>query len=341
MKNIYGILLFVSILGAFFYAPPLGAEPVFALPWTDPYAFSAGSIAGVLYGQGREIVYKYPDESDYLSQLLWDLKPLIYMGTVLSYSPAKALEKPGLFAELSFKAGIPQQTGIMEDRDWLNDYNELLTNYSRHDNFTRGAILVDGFLGASFPVEKKALIKWYGAVSVMFFNWESRDGYLQYAETDPSADPPSTYPWSESIPKTYVYGRGITYSQQWLILSPGMSFHVFFSDRLNLGFYVQLSPYIWCSAQDDHLSQQFIDITSGGFQFEPKAELIFSPAANLELVLHASCRQIAGSRGDTYSRASLGYQAAASGEIFSKERFPSAGVGYAALDAGFSVKIRF
>jgi outer membrane protease len=344
MKNIPGIFSFVCILALVFLAPPLPAKPLEPPEGTEfPYVFAAGLSGGILYGQAREMLYKYADTDDYLSQLLWDMKPLAYAGMGLSFSPREPWKKAGFFTELSFRAGIPGATGSMEDRDWLNTENEMLTHYSRHDNYTRGAFLLDYILGFSFPLGDRVRTRWYGAFSMMVFNWEARDGYLQYTENDPLADPPSRYPWTDSIPKTYIYGRGITYYQQWFTGSPGMSLHLSLSDRLSLGFYIQMGPLIFCGAQDDHLSEQFIDIVSGGLLTEPRAELVFSPSPGWDLVFYVSCRQITRTRGDSYSRKSLFYNEAtqqilpATDERFLQSTY-SSGAGFMVLDAGFSAK---
>jgi outer membrane protease len=349
MKTILRNCSFVCILGIVLSLPPAAAETPGEAgePAPNPYAFSATLGGGLLYGQGIEIVYKYADTDEYLSELLWDLKPLLYAGAGLSFAPVNPGVRPGFFTELFFKTGIPGKTGIMEDRDWLNDGNEMLTNYSRHDNFTRGAFLLDYTLGLSLPAAEKLVFRFYGAFSLMILNWESRDGYLQYAEDNPLAYPPSTYPWTEDIPKTPIYGRVITYSQVWMSGGLGASMAAALSDRFRLGFSVRADPLIRCSAQDDHLAKQFVDALSGGLLVEPKAELAFSLRPGTELALQLAYRQIIRTRGDSYLRTSLVYDEnsqtiiPATQETFLQETYPAGGAAYRTFDGGLFLKIRF
>jgi outer membrane protease len=322
----------------FLSLPPAAAEtsgePGASAP--KPYAFSATLGGGFFYGQGMEIVYKYAGRNDYLSELLWDIRPLFYAGAGLSFAPVNPWARSGFFTELSFKTGIPGQTGFMEDRDWLNPGNEMLTNYSRHDNFTRGAFLLDYTLGITLPAAEKLVFRIYGALSLMLLNWESRDGYLQYAKDEP---------WTADLPKTYIYGRAITYTQKWLSAGGGASMTIALSDRFHLGYYVQVNPFIACFAQDDHMGKQFIDYPAGGWLLEPKTELAFSLRPGTELVLQLAYRKISRSRGNSYVRPSLIYYTDTQVIFAAEENFSDAtstgGAGYAAFDGGLALKIRF
>jgi outer membrane protease len=301
----------------------------------NPYAFSVTLGGGILYGQGIEIVYNDADADDYLSELLWNLKPLFYAGAGFSFAPVNPWARPGFFTELVFKTGIPGKTGVMEDRDWLNPGNGMLTNYSRHDNFTRGAFLLDYTLGLSLPAAEKLVFRFYGAFSLMILNWESRDGYLQYAQDSP---------WTADIPKTYIYGRAITYTQQWLSAGGGVSMSIALSERFRLDYYMRVDPLIRCVAQDDHLSKQFIDDLSGGLLIEPKTELAFSLRPGTDLVLQLAYRQISRTRGDSYFRPSLVYDTKsktiipATQDTFSTAATPG-GAAYRTFNGGLFLKI--
>jgi outer membrane protease len=93
-----------------------------------PYQFTLSSGAAFLCGQGEEIVYKYEDRDDYLSRLLWDLKPLFCLETGLEFSRARPQEAPGFLAKTAFRFGVPGLSGVMEDRDWASGSGEFLTN---------------------------------------------------------------------------------------------------------------------------------------------------------------------------------------------------------------------
>ena len=110
-----GIPIMVVCLALVFGTAGLWAEE------KEPdYVFTYSASLGVLYGQGEEIVYKTSGEDRYLSELLWDLKPLFYHQSALDFGKTRPLRGPGFWGSLSLRLGIPAGSGNMEDRDWLN-----------------------------------------------------------------------------------------------------------------------------------------------------------------------------------------------------------------------------
>jgi outer membrane protease len=329
-------VFFVSILYVFLAAAPLVAETEAPVPRQFPYTFSVGASTGFLYGQGEEIVYKYENSDVYLSQLLWDLKPLFYVGSALSFSRRDPGEKLGFFGELLVKFGIPRQTGSMEDRDWMSIVNNNdLTHFSSHDNYTKGVLLIDFSTGISLPLPFKTgpFLKSFIGLSYMRFKWTAQDGYYQYAERTGTG---IYEPWDESIEKTMVYGPAIAYSQEWLIFTLlGYSLDIPLFDFFTLSFSFQMGPVIFCKARDDHLIKgvQYNDYVSGGIMLEPRGEVVFSPHQRVLLSLYCGYRRIRGSRGESLEIWQSGAEA--------RSEFDSAGAGYAALDTGLSLKVQF
>jgi outer membrane protease len=298
-----------------------------------PYAFSVAALTGFFYGQGEEIVYKTPDNDTYLSELLWDMKPLFYAGLGLACAQTNPLEKWGGFVSLSLKFGIPGKTGVMEDRDWISPSHSRVTHFSSHDNYTQGALLLDISGGLSFPVVSKVLIKAYLTFSYMRFVWDSQNGYVQYGTPQEGTD---YDPWNPSLPKTPLYGPAISYIQEWFIAAPGIGADVPFLKIFSAGVTFHITPLLWCFARDEHFSRnlEFSDQTAFGLLLEPKVGFTFSPLPKLDIALAAGYRRILGSRGATYSR-TTGLNGS---ENFIKNG--SAGAGYWALDLGLSVKVR-
>lgn len=322
MKTIYGFTFLVILFYIFLCPPTLQAES----PDSDktfPYTFSVAASGGFLYGQSEEIVYKAPNSDAYLSQLLWDMKPLWYAGASLNFSQINPMEKLGFFMDLSLKFGIPSKTGTMEDRDWTAD-DEHLTNFSSHDNYTRGAFILDFSAGLSVPIVSKLLINLYLGFSYMNFSWDSHDGYIEY----------ETGNW-EKIP---FYGPAISYSQQWRIFLLGIQLNIPFKPfAIALSFQGSAGPFIYCADQDEHFSRnlQFRDYSSGGVLLEPKGAFTFSLHPKADLSLHIGGRYISGVRGITKERKT----GLSSDGTFVKSG--EAGAGYAMLDTGLSVKVRF
>ncbi|GHV52627.1 hypothetical protein AGMMS49579_10210 [Spirochaetia bacterium] len=292
-----------------------------------PYTFSVTPIAGFLYGQGEEIVYLNETNETYLSQLLWDMKPLVYFGTALDFSRKKPLEKWGVFATLSMKFGLPMKTGIMEDRDWDPglDPSGGLTNYSVSDASIDGAFLLDFLSGASLPIRSVVLGKAYLGLSYMRLKWSGNDGYYQY-------------PYSGRSEGSFT-GPIITYSQDWLLLFGGLSASVYVIPKLALSLSFQGGPMLKYTGEDNHpvKNMQYIDRIIGGFYLEPGACIVFSPTERLSLGLNVSWRYIKGKpHGADYGR-QTGRDKNGKYALIGN----NAGAGYQALDSSLSATIRF
>jgi outer membrane protease len=335
MKNIAVFTVFVIILTGLVFCPPLWSQGHVlsnATPGENgapfPYALSLSSSTGFLYGYGEELVYKYPEGETYLSQLLWNMKPLFYMGTALDFSRIKPLEKPGFFTGLSLKFGFPGKTGTVEDRDWQAQSDEL-TNYSRSDNYTNGAFLLDALLGLSLPVKKIGILKFYWTFSWMSFQWTGRDGYVQYS-------PDKDIPLDDSMKKVPIYGASVVYLQNWLLTGPALAVNIplFRHFRVDLKF--QISPFVFCGARDDHVLRdlEFVDNIPWGLYMEPGGDFVFSFLDRFELSLSVSFRYIKGRRGDSYNR-----NTGQSGGMYLKHD-QTAGAAWYALDSGLIFKVR-
>ena len=321
MRSILVPLLLVSISGLGAQTQQDPSQP--ALKVFDSYALSSSASFGFLYGQSEEQVYIYKEDVETLySQLLWDMKPLFYYGSALEFSPLKPIQRWGPFAALSFRFGFPNKTGVMEDRDWQGT-DDTLTDFSSHDNYTRGAALVDAFIGLSIPIASLLVIKAYLAYSYMFFAWCGQNGYGDYGTRG-----------------HYVFsGTVINYTQMWNMVLSGIAVSYPFLDVFSVSAALQLGTVVSYSAQDDHLTTktQFTDTASGGLLLEPRFEFTWSPLNKLSLTLSAGWRRISALKGTSVSiwqgSSSAGYSTPQSAGII--------GAAYSVLDAGLSIKVRF
>ena len=281
----------------------------------NEHNFSLGTSIGILYGQSEEIVYRdrYTDEKE--SELLWDLKPLVYAGVNLHYSWQNLAYKWGIFSDALFKFGFPGNTGYMEDRDWKDVQNaDLLTHYSISDNKTESAVLIDFNAGVTFNIYQDWLLKLFVSYSYMNFSWTASGGHFIYPENegghfyiDPSIDV-------------------ITYNQIWNIVSFGTSFYVAFNPYFNIDVSIKLSPLIFCIAQDNHILRNLF-ITEhlyGGFFIEPSILFSFTSNDFFALSFSAKYRSINNTRGDSLYNRSL-YR-------------NIGGAGFSAFDAGIVAK---
>ncbi|MDR0557134.1 MAG: omptin family outer membrane protease [Treponema sp.] len=319
------IILFFSLFAnAFFPRHALYAEP-------GAYTFSASASAGFLYGQSEEIVYKN-SAGDYLSQLLWDMKPLFYYGYALHFERSNLLQRVGFFTNLSVKYGAPSNTGVMEDRDWLDKRDHRLTHLSRHDNFTEHMLLFDFKAGASFPLFQTVAVKVYGTLSFMDFSWNSFNGYTQYATKHSEGQYDE---WNDSIPKKYYEGQIIGYDQTWAVFGAGFSLTLPVS-FLNIGLAFDISSFIWGASVDNHWLRnlQFNDYLSGGVFLESGLFAGISFGRRIAFTLSVSWRLLINAIGDTYI-----YSAFQDALYLDSISSNSGGAGLSFLDTGLSISI--
>jgi outer membrane protease len=328
MRNIAVLLVLVSIVPAFgLYAQAPG------YPETPrEFSFAIAPQTGLLYGQAEEIVYPSTTKAPYLSQLLWDLKPLFYYGALFNFSYQKTMSPWGFFSDLSFKAGIPGMTGTMEDRDWQSVENDELTNFSSHDNQTAEFLWFDASAGIFVPLRHQSQLRLSIAVSYMHFAFSGFDGYATYAR---GKNDSGEYYSIDDSPYEYTFsGSVIHYSQDWLIIAPAISLNARFLNYFSGGLSFQISPLIICADEDEHVltDTTFRDYTRWGLFLEPRGRLTFSPVPRFELSLDMAYRFITGSRGESYQAPTGTGEFLPSGE---------AGTGLSFMDSALALKVRF
>jgi len=312
------------------------AQPVFTQEeQAASYAFSTWTKFGMLYGQAEELVYpSSPYKAEWLSQLLWDIKPVFYYGLTLDFSRAQPMDQWGFFANLSLKNGIPGNSGKMEDRDWMSTQNTALTHYSTHDNVTNELFLGDFSTGVSFPIKRILLMKTYLTVSYMRFNFSGQYGHGTYARETGGYNS-GIYASIDDNP-THVsfanWEKIINYTQGWFIAAPGISLGYYFNNRFFAELVFQISPLIFCNDLDEHLttSFQYRDNMRGGLFLEPGFHFSWFAGKRLELSLEFSWRYIEGTNGETYIS-----------KVFTNNytELGVAGAGLSMLDTGLCLKI--
>jgi len=263
------------------------------------YGVTLGPQFGFLNGKAIELVYPIITKYKYLSELLWDIK-FLYLGLNIDVGLNDIMSGKGFFSSLSFKAGFPGDSGIIEDRDWMSVKNSGLTHYSRHTNKMHRFLQADLLLGASIPVSTFSL-KPFVNLSWMNFSFSARDGYGTYAR---KLDEGVYLPITENPDKRDYTGRTvITYEQNWLLLAPGFSFGIITNSPFSIDLSFQISPFTLCIAEDQHLGSPlriFNDYTGLGLFFEGGGKVSFIWKF-LELSLEFSYRYIGNTKkGVTY-----------------------------------------
>jgi outer membrane protease len=332
-------------------APELPTEPPTESPMTNasaegaaatvkkfPYTFSVTPLAGFLWGQGEEMVYLNADSDTLLSELLWDVKPLWYLGTSLEFKQQNPLQAFGAFARFSAKFGIPAETGIMEDRDWQAPGGEL-SNYSQHDNTTNGAMILDLAGGINIPLRPYVATRLSVGLSYLHFSWTAKDGYLQYG-----GGSGAWHPITDADPKRPLSGAIVSFTQDWLLLPFGLSVEFFPASRFSGKIWFNAGVMLAYAGQDTHhllyntrYWSEFRDHINGGYTLEPGVEFRFTPHERVSLRAYFSWHRItANSHGASYS-------SLAGNGIEQDFRFTGdfAGGGFQAFDSGIGCEIRF
>jgi outer membrane protease len=335
LKGVFVISLYLLCA---FPLPLKAEEPVkklfsFSLEPTLSFFYSLEPTLGFFYGQSEEIVYKN-NTGDYLSELLWDMKPLLYCGIDLSLGLQIPSWRPvSVYTVLSAKIGKDGFSGIMEDRDWQQPDADFLTNYSRHNAFISDAWFFDADIGLSRPLRPgmafNPALSVFVRLSYMEMTWIARDGYTQYGENN---DNSPYVPWDDSFDKIPMEGDGIQYSQKWLLVSPGLAAGLPLSDFFTLDFSFTITPFVIAAAEDLHLitKMEYQDRPRCGIALEPECRITFFPNRLCSLSFRASWRYISGSAGQAWKRP-------ISGGIYTDSG--TGGGGLNVLNAGISLKI--
>jgi outer membrane protease len=299
------------------------------------YSFSAELLLGRINGMGLELVYGSYGGSEYLSRLDWETTELYYYGTTLSFTLNTPLAFLSPFVRATAKTGVYGSTGYMEDRDWLDDDEPFLTSFSQHDNSTASAFFVDGDIGLLFrPWKSPAAPEFnlFFRAAWIKITWKSHGGYTQYVIAGNPVGFPYPQPWAPTLPKTDWTGPAINYSQDWLILAPGIGVEFPFFKFFSLNAAVTISPFILAANVDEHLGTGvvFNDYPRGGFYIKPELHFAFSPAEWVSFMLHGSWTLITGSTGESYS-STAGAPVVPAGII---------GAGWDAWDIGIGIRIK-
>ena len=301
------------------------------------YGFSLSPQAGFIYGQVFEYVYPTDTKGEFLSELTWDMKPVFYLGLKLDFAKKDEINEAGFFSSLSFKAGIPGDSGYLEDRDWQSIENSALTNFSSHTNKTRSFFSLDAALGFSVPIKSIAIIKTFISGSWMHFAFTGRDGYIKYARDkngNHQTSGSTTFLHIDNNPRIEsLYGDVISYKQNWLLLSPGITIGTRMFHPFSFDLSLKISLITYCYSVDDHLlhpPRTYLDFTRIGLYYEPSVCIMYS-FKRIDHLLEFSWKNVGRTTGESYQKIYYGY-----GLIPNK-----AGAALSLMDLRYMLRIRF
>lgn len=190
MKKIYLTVKASILMLTLISILPLRSEPMFPT-W---FQVSINVNSGIIYGNIYEYVFNpnvfTTDGTLYqLSDLDWEIKPIVYDGFTLQFDFADLL-----YLKHVQSFGLNKNLGTMEDSDYTN--NDGIKNYfSKHDNLLYKYYSYEFEFGLSKEISNvflSAAIKY----NYQQYHMAAHNGYLQY--------PPGSTP-------VYIYGDNILY----------------------------------------------------------------------------------------------------------------------------------
>jgi len=257
MKNIAVLSFLVIILLPLF--PAFSQEQ----SGNRAYSFSLGTQLGFVHGQSLEFVYQGNNTGELLSELRYDMEPVFYLGLQADFGRADLMSAPGVFTSLSFKIGIPGDSGTHQNRDWR--IAGTLTDFSSHTNKTRDFYWLDALFGISIPVRSNFYITPFLSGSWMHLAFTGRDGH-------------GFYIWRTPPDVSFEGSEVIHYKQDWFIIAVGFSAGTNIFYPFSFAFSFQISPFSHCIATDQHLTNNrtFRDNTARGLFLEPRGRVSFA-----------------------------------------------------------------
>lgn len=312
-------------------------------------SISLNTFGGFKYGDAREFVYT---SNTILSELEWPMYPMITLGAGLDLS-----WKQGLEIKADITAGLPGNTGIFKDSDFMNQpASSVKTHYSQHEGILQHAIDVRSDVLWNFKTPltgpgstQKIEIAPSLGFRYLLYKWAGVNGYLQHA-------PETAYPysaWTEATVKSPCSGTVIDYQQEYWMPTAGVTITFPIKENFLFGFGANLSPFVYCYGIDNHYanisasgdpvntysttsSTKYFDIMTGGLLIEPSIKFEWLATNRITFFFDGYWTFISGLRGDTYKQAT--------GSTTYTKTYLSNGAGggasFSALDLKLGIKLK-
>lgn len=248
-------------------------------------------LFGYLNGQINELLY-YNSSNSLESRLDWDVTaPLISFDTEIDIK--------NLYFNLSTQTIFlsNNKSGFMQDYDWLK-YNSTsnkyeLTNYSKHTNYLDEFYKINFSAGYNFdfPV---CIFTPYALLSSEEIKFSAYDGYTQYA--------PSSEKWSPDIPKNYLSGNIISYSQNIFSLGIGAKTQFNLFNKASINFNFDIKPYVNYLSYDFHIKKSVIYADNFFFSLylDSNAEVLYKLTKNFQIGLQYKVEYLIPTKGKSY-----------------------------------------
>lgn len=234
------------------------------------WTISLGTVFSAHAGKLGEYVYDENDNSRKMSELHWQLLPLLSLGENITARYKNF--------SLSFFANFlfPMKTGHMFDSDWLVS-NDVKNCYSVHPLETSPSYSLGGGFSYTHPVSKNFSLAFDASLNFEHILFHAQNGYGWYGDKNTNES------WnSASITKNVI---GIDYLRETLVVWLGSQFSFsFFDGALVTDFSFALSPYSFTKDLDHHIARElyFTEIMHRAFgAYKLDARLLYFPIKNL------------------------------------------------------------
>ncbi|MEI8093604.1 MAG: omptin family outer membrane protease [Spirochaetales bacterium] len=255
--------------------------------------------SGLLLGQVHEIVYVQGDPAQadyntYLSELVWPRPLSATLGL-----KGKINWSPNLWTQLDLGGSVALMKGTMTDSDWnvyLDADHPLNNVFSATDAFLLQDVSLQLEQGWAFAPESPGLSGLLG-VQVRQLAWESWTGSQGAKQIWTPIDTTITPVYYD------LWGMVITYRQISVAPYLGLQDTWYLAPTDTPGWAVtgafRLSPFLYVASTDFHVaSKVFFDQTLGGFQLEPRVELVWKEPRGNDWGLRLLGTYAAGARGN-------------------------------------------
>lgn len=271
--NLYITCIFILIFRAYLYS-------VHTLPCAgDEGRENTAAISmhtGFLYGSIGEYVYSGSRE---VSELNWDIKPLLYTG------PAFSINYNNLIFSLGYWISLNPDAGIITDTD--RDESGAISRVSRHDCVITPSKFFDARAGYSLSFAERQRLGLYLGYNFKQIKLEAKEGYVLNPSTGErySAD-----------------GLFIEYEQSYHIPYIAASWQFNFIRNLSVYATLIFSPLVFCNATDNHVTREieFHDHIEFGRYYALYAGTGWKIGSACTLDLSGGYSEVLKTRGDTY-----------------------------------------
>lgn len=217
------------------------------------FDFNVETSAGVKSGKIEELVF---ENSKQISKLVWKQSLIPVVGIDLSF------EFFSLKLRNSLITAIPVKTGFLEDFDYLSETDDVISYYSKHDNYLDKDFTISSTLIYSIQVvNNKYTLNPFLGVSYQNRKNTAQDGFLQYPDT-------GILEWTGNEEKKEVAGPVISYEQSIFYPYLGLENTLLFSNLISV-LSISYYPYMNINSRDSHVLRlvQFYDSMQGGYGY--------------------------------------------------------------------------